>query len=50
MSCSGTMGKIAIVPKDIKKGMMLWTLNRDCKKFTGYDDFTWLNILNSVYE
>ena len=36
--------------KNIKKGMMLWTLNRDCEKFTGKPDFTWLNIINSVYE
>ena len=32
--------------KNIKKGMMLWTLNRDCKKFTGKPDFTWLNLIN----
>ena len=36
--------------KDTKKGMMLWTLNRDCSKFTGKSAYTWLNLINSVYE
>ena len=28
-----------------KKGMMLWTLNRDCNSFTGKTDWLWLNTI-----
>ena len=32
-----------------KKGMMLWTINRDTNSFTGYPDFTWSNtIYNNI--
>ena len=36
--------------KNIKKGMMLWTINRDCSKFTGKPSYTWINLINSGYE
>jgi chitinase len=29
-----------------KRGMMLWTINRDTKSFTGYKDHTWANMIH----
>ena len=29
-----------------KKGMMLWTLNRDCPPFTGRPNWTWTQTIN----
>ena len=29
-----------------KKGIMLWTINRDTQSFTGYKDYTWANTIH----
>lgn len=36
--------------KNIKKGILFFSINRDYSKFTGNSAYTWFNIINSCYE
>lgn len=42
--------KLIKYKKNIKKGLMINSINRDCSKYTNKSSYTWYNIINNTYE